>query len=299
MGETTGIAWTDATVNFWWGCTKVSAGCANCYAETWSARTGKAKWGPGEPRTKIAGAVLLAHKLQRKAKAEGRRIRVFTNSMSDFFDAEVDPEWRAEAIETIKACPDLDWLLVTKRPENIGAMMPFRPLNVWLGVTAEDQPNADKRISELLRHGAIVHFVSYEPALGPVDFTRWLGDIGDLGAWTGVGGPRLDWIIVGGESGHGARPFDLAWARATVAACKAAGVACFVKQLGKEPRIATDGSEPSPEAGDSMPNVEWDDYVRAGPSPDGRQWWAFPMCDKKGSVTVEWPEDLRVQEWPR
>ena len=176
---------------------------------------------------------------------------------------------------------------------------------VWLGVSCEDQATADERIPLLLQTPAAKRFVSYEPALGPVDFTRWLGYDPVYEAGTGRSGLRsppsggrepaldrdgvrdlrqdsledraprtlgLDLVIVGGESGPGARPCDVAWIRSTVEQCKAAGVACFVKQLGAVPYdgmvLLRGGSQ---------------DYMRS----------------RAGSDPSEWPEDLRVQEWPR
>lgn len=138
--------------------------------------------------------------------------------------------------------------------------------NVWLGVSVEDQATADERIPLLLRTPAAVRFVSYEPALGPVNLLRYmsvpLAEIDNPGA-------MLDWVIVGGESGPGARPFDIQWARNTVAQCKAAGVACFVKQVGSVPMER------------------------------GERWRYEPkLKDRKGGDWEEWPEDLRVREFP-
>lgn len=224
----TAIEWCDATINFWWGCTKVSPGCANCYAESLSTRFGRAKWGKGEARVpRLEAALAEARKLQKQARREGIRKRAFVNSMSDVFDAEVPDEWRDEVIAAAIDSPHVDFLLLTKRIENAASYLRARNVrlpNVWLGVTAENQEMADRRIPLLLETPAAVRWVSYEPALGPVDFDR----TGYL--WSGrsdadreVDG--LDWIVVGGESGPGARPFD---------------------------------------------GLEWDDFVKAGPSPDGR-----------------------------
>lgn len=157
--------------------------------------------------------------------------------------------------------------------------------NVWLGVSAEDQARADERIPLLLDTPATVRWVSYEPALGPARFLRWLpclrcdntgsephGNGGKAcgGCWDHAhgspgGGPFLDWIVVGGESGPGARPFDVAWARSIIAQCKSAGVACFMKQLGKCPQ---------------------ENEKR------------LVLMDRKGGDPAEWPEDLRVREFP-
>lgn len=213
MAATTNIGWCDATVNFWWGCTKVSAACDHCYAETWAKRLGKDLWGAGKDRWQIKGATALAFKLERRAVREGRRLKVFSNSMYDFFDSEVPDAWRDEAMAVIALTPHLDWLVLTKRPkvmrEYIGGLWARRealgdlmakiggedrvgwyapesdgkrgwagmctPLpNLWLGVTAEDQKMADLRIPDLLATPAAKRFVSCEPLLGPVDVGKYL-----------------------------------------------------------------------------------------------------------------------------
>jgi protein gp37 len=145
--------------------------------------------------------------------------------------------------------------------------------NVWLGVSAEDQQSADERIPELLCTPAAVRFVSYEPALGPVDLTNIrLDDDSTLDALWDDDGELLDWIIVGGESGPRARPFDVAWARSVVEQCKAAGVACFVKQLGAN-TVVQHPFEPAT----LLP---------------------AKLASRKGDDMSEWPADLRVREWP-
>ena len=124
MGETTKIAWTDATVNFWQGCTKVSAACDHCYAEAIASRFKTAEWGFNKPRTeRLAKAAREALKLERRAIRQGRRIKVFSNSMSDFFDNEVPDEWRDAAMAVIALTPHLDWLVLTKRPKVMRAYL--------------------------------------------------------------------------------------------------------------------------------------------------------------------------------
>lgn len=161
--------------------------------------------------------------------------------------------------------------------------------NVWLGVSVENQATADERIPLLLQTPAAKRFVSYEPALGPVSF-RWMCAFPENAPRTAMkpGGAtnhldglrRLDWVIVGGESGPGARPFDVAWARSTVEQCREAGVACFVKQLGARPIDAS--------TGENM-HTRWTD-------PDGH---GERIRHPKGGDWFEWPEDLRVREFPR
>lgn len=133
MGERTGIEWCDATVNFWIGCTKVSAACDHCYAEALAARFGLATWGHGAPRVRTRSAVATAFKLDRKAAKRGVRLKVFSNSMSDFFDAEVPDEWRDEAMAVMALTPNLDWLVLTKRPKVMRGYMAER----WQGTPAQ------------------------------------------------------------------------------------------------------------------------------------------------------------------
>lgn len=198
---------------------------------------------------------------------------------------------RGRVFNLIRATPQMDWLLVTKRPENIAAMMPDfatygnneltgEPLrrsppwpNVWLITSVEDQPTADRRIDELLKVPAVVHGLSMEPLLEHVNLSPWLS--------------RLGWVIVGGESGPGARRCDLAAVKSVVDQCRAAKVPVFVKQLGADPtldetRVGRDGwtriSLPVRGGGDGLMHVELD--------------------DPKGGDMGEWPEQLRVREFP-
>ena len=181
------------------------------------------------------------------------------------------------------------------RAEYVGMVMSHQawPLkNVHLGTSVENQQTADERIPQLLQTPAATRWVSYEPALGPVDFANLRGGTFDamtgcgdrerLGAWEDT--PALDWIVVGGESGHGARPFDVAWARQTVQQCKAAGVPVFVKQLGANPILGCPEGE------------EGEGQVRDDGS--ARYWTIDFIKSKKGGDMSEWPEDLRVRELP-
>lgn len=228
MAETTGIAWCDSTFNAWIGCTKVSPGCDHCYAEALDARHrwgGNTHWGTAVPRYKTS-ANLWKQPLTwgRKAEQSGKPWRVFTNSLADVFDNEVPGEWRMDLLALIAATPSLSWLLLTKRIGNAAKMIPQENVypNIWIGASIVNQEEADRDIPKLLAVKAAVRFISYEPALGPIDF-----------GLLRHGG--IHWVIVGGESRQGKyapRPFDLAWARSAVQQCKDAGVACFVKQLG-------------------------------------------------------------------
>jgi protein gp37 len=231
MGKDSAIEWTDHTFNPWWGCVKVSPGCKNCYAETLSKRFGHKVWGPqGERR--FFGVKHWAEPLKwdRQAKAEGVRRRVFCGSMCDVFEegAALNTE-RAVLWDLIWKTPNLDWLVLTKRPENIYGMVPGYwinhmtgtewPRNIWIGTSVEDQQRADERIPELLKVPAKVRFLSCEPLLGQIDITPWLS--------------KLQWVIVGGESGQRARPMHPEWARSLRDQCVSVGVPFFFKQWGE------------------------------------------------------------------
>jgi protein gp37 len=284
----TSIAWCDHTFNPWHGCARVSPGCENCYAEAQGKRFGT-QWGTKADR-RFFGEKHWQEPLKWNVTAAnvGERRRVFCASMADVFEDRRDlDEPRARLWRLIEATPHLDWLLLTKRPENADklaagaaadcfgdgeAMPPVWPRNVWLGTTVEDQRRADERIPHLLRVPAAVRFLSCEPLLQPVDLTPYLVD--DLHRIGRAPRMEIDWVIVGGESGPGARTFRLAWARSIVKQCRAAGTAVFVKQMGSHPV-----------------GVQFD-----GEGFDGIQ--VVTLLDRKGGDPSEWPEDLRVREFP-
>jgi protein gp37 len=317
MSEKTAIAWCDSTLNFWEGCTKISEGCANCYAATRDQRFHRGKhWGPCAPRlnhvVSATKKVLAWNKKPWVCPACGHcmtegesqsyrgcpmkwedgtaffqihpyqhhRRRVFLGSLMDWLDPEVPVKWLADMLDVIRRCPDLDFLLLTKRPQyfktrinDILNEQPHSPLaafmltpwldgdyptNIWLGVSVENQEAADRRIPELLRIPAKVRFLSVEPLLEPVDLRNGLGLMGAPG--------DVDWVIVGGESGPKARPCNVEWIRSIVKQCAEASVKCFVKQMGRKPIL-----------------------------PDGTTVW---LCDRAGADPAEWPADLRVQQFP-
>jgi protein gp37 len=344
----TSIEWTDATWNPLRGCSRVSEGCRNCYAEKVAARF-SVPYGPAGPKYqpgrfanvirdgKWNGVVELVEGKVAEPLHWRKAKRVFVNSMSDLFHESVPDEWIDRVFAVMALAPQHTFQVLTKRPERMRAYLqcgvglydrvlraaePLREMfpglnrigisnpaaiplpNVWLGVSVEDQATADERIPLLLQTPAAVRFVSYEPALGPVDFARLRGYLGagdsvkaDLvidalggfyaAAWRGRSttpdtplpeyARPLDWIIVGGESGPGARPFDVAWAWSTIAQCKAAGVACFVKQLGAHPCDRGPGQSYHHAHGELL---------------------CKKLADKKGGDMAEWPEDLRVREFP-
>lgn len=299
MSENTKIEWADHTFNPWEGCTKVGPGCDNCYAENRNARfaSGQAiNWGPGAPRRRTSPANWnkplkwndeaffqcecgwrglsrdLDHELSNilgdiPACPECNRIdfkparqRVFCASLADVFDNEVNPEWRVDLLMLIRATPNLDWLLLTKRVGNVSRLLieaedqlkaqnrldgwdwlhdwtsGSPPHNVWLGATIVNQEEADRDIPKLLEAPARIRFLSMEPLLGPVRipevfFKPLHFDGRDYAYPDGAG--LIDWVIVGGESGPGARPMSPDWVRGLRNQCAAAGVPFLFKQWGE------------------------------------------------------------------
>jgi protein gp37 len=222
------IEWTDHTFNPWIGCTNVSPGCDHCYAEAQNAFRRWTEWGPHGARRRTSQAN-WKKPLQWEASAKtflqgyGRRQRVFCASLADWLDNKVPRSWRDDLLDLIDATPSLDWLLLTKRPQNATKLLPAEWLgrpNVWLGITAEDAIRYRQRWPLLAQLPAVVRFISYEPAIGPI------GPI-DLGT-----GGIPDWIIVGGESGPGARVMQPNWARQVIVDCQRLDVAPFHKQWG-------------------------------------------------------------------
>lgn len=249
MGENSHIEWCDHTFNPWEGCQKVGPGCDNRYAEAlMDTLYQRVKWGPGQARSLTSEANWkkpLAW--NRAAQKAGVRPRAFCASLADVFDNAVRPEWRAGLWDLINQTPHLDWLLLTKRPGNLAAMLPVDwgdgYGNVWLGCTVVNQAEADRGIPKLLAVPATVRFLSMEPLLGAVDVRPWLGRYpihmapgGNEGnpsdGWIEYG-EGINWIIVGGESGGNARPMRPDWARSLRDQCQAAGVAFFFKQWGE------------------------------------------------------------------
>lgn len=264
MAENSAIEWCHHTFNPWIGCTKVGPGCDHCYAEILAASRLGVPWGPGAPRRRTQPSTwLLPRRWDRKAAALGIRQRVFCASLADVFDNEVSEGWRIELFQLIRETPNLDWLLVTKRIGNAQRMAEGAgewPANVWLGATIVDQAEADRDVPKLLAtNGPRFRFLSMEPLLGPVDLRAIrLPDSPDvacidvkldalLGCHLGRTpmvariGVRLlppmlaglNWIIVGGESGAGARPMHPDWARSLRDQCAAAGVPFLFKQWGE------------------------------------------------------------------
>jgi len=227
MGKTTEIPWCHSTFNPWHGCSKVSPGCAHCYAEALSNRFGNDVWGPSAKR-RFMSASYWGEPIKWNAQARARkaRKRIFCASMSDVFEDRSDlSDERARLFRLIEATPNLDWLLLTKRPQNVAKLLPIEALpgNVWLGVSAENQKYWNERVPMLLSVRATVHFVSAEPLLAPLDIL-------------GHSGEHLpDWIIVGGESGPSFRPMAVEWARSIRDQSLDQDIVFFLKQLGGYP----------------------------------------------------------------
>lgn len=280
MSNRSRIEWTDATWNPVTGCTKVSPGCQNCYAERMAGRFSRT-W-----------TSVRCHEDRLGVPLRWRRPRmVFVCSMGDLFHDEVPDEFIRRVFDTMATSSRHTFQVLTKRPERMRALVPTFadrhtaqdgsgwPLpNVWIGVTAEDRERADERVLLLLQTPAAVRYVSLEPLLGPVRLTDIVNARGD--STDALRGetcsyesgciceepPSLDWVIVGGESGPRARSCNTAWIRSVLEQCKAAAVPCFVKQLGSH----------------------WARWVQDVYRPNS-----------KGGDPSEWPEDLRVREFPK
>ena len=290
----TGIQWTDETWNPTTGCDRVSPGCDNCYALTMAGRLkrmGQAKYQhDGDPKTSGPGFGLTTHADALDLPLRWRKPRrVFVNSMSDLFHESVSTTFIAAVFEVMRKTPQHTYQILTKRHARMRSLSRTAvfgegwPLpNVWLGVSAEDQKWADIRVPALLETPAAVRFVSAEPLLGPIrlpfieeydgctcEYGVPAGYYGmherDCGTAPGPAWDRLHWVIIGGESGPGARPMELSWARSLIRQCREAGTAVFMKQTGSVAAADLNPFAPRGKGGD------WD----------------------------RWPDDLRVREFPR
>lgn len=317
------------------GCTKVSPGCAHCYAETFAERWRGVK---GHAYEQGFDLRLVPDKLDEPLRRK-KPTTYFVNSVSDLFHEDVPDQFLVDVFGIMALAHWHTFQVLTKRPERMRSFLAagdhgilrqfmllqqnggtatrhvFRALdikrrddiewrwplpNVWLGVSVENQHFADKRIPLLLQTPAAVRFISAEPLLGPID-VRWrCADGGGFVQYLPAPGPPdpprsknryLDWVIVGGESGPDARPFDIAWARSIVRQCKASRVPVFVKQLGQNAIVRND------ERDEDWPGYTVpidDDYE---PRYQGEE---APLVfhNRKGGNPAEWPEDLRVREMP-
>lgn len=318
MGVKTGIEWAGstwspirarnlATGKVGWHCTHASDGCRFCYSEAMNIRLGTGL--PFKPGHEKDIEVFLDEKMLLSPLRWKKSRKIFLNSMTDTFGEFVKDEWLDKIFAVMALTPRHIYQVLTKRPHRMldyvgvrhsrneielaaekirpAAGTPFAPKhvlpwpleNVWLGISAENQPNADERIPILLQTPAAVRFVSLEPLLGPIDLANlergdasvnaldgkvWYSGAGSISSRT-LQGKRLNWVIVGGESGTQARPMKIEWVYDLVSQCRANGVASFVKQLG------------------------------AVPTSSG---YPLELRDRKGGDSDEWPGDLRVREFP-
>lgn len=218
------IEWTDHTFNPWIGCTQISPACDHCYAMVMMAqRYGRVVWGSGQARVRTTPQYWKQPlRWNRDAATSGKRARVFCASLADVFDGETTSPldgWRAELWKLIEQTPHLDWLLLTKRPGNILRLAPWQhawPHNVWVGTSVEDNEWARRRLPILSEVPAVVRFISAEPLLGDIS----------------LAGYQVDWVIAGGESGHGCRSLAVEHVRSLRDQCQVRQIAFFFKQWG-------------------------------------------------------------------
>jgi protein gp37 len=300
MSESSKIEWCDSTFNAWEGCTKISPGCKFCYAETRNIRFNgtRKNWGVGAPRRRTSASNWQKPRRWDRLAGDGRfvydpacgerkfvkkiepgmesvRPRVFCLSLGDWLDDEVPLEWFQDLMVLIRETPNLDWLLLTKRPQIFTKRLRHSylkrqdspqhwweynwvhhietPQNIWLGVSIENQEAADFRLPIFRSIPSVKKFISAEPLLGELD------------VWDHLFINEVDWIICGGESGPGARPFHLEWGLSILDQCEESETAFFMKQVGDDPYL---GNKP------------------------------FPNAGKKGNQMDLWPEDLRVRQFP-
>ena len=279
------IEWTDHTFNPWIGCTKISAGCMNCYAERdWDHRKHLVKWGRGQPRHRTSRQNWRQPYLWNAAPnvGNGRRPRVFCASLADVFDREVPTRWRDDLFDVIDDCRNLQWLILTKRPEAAAEYLvrwiefdwPWP--HVWIGTSIENADQARARIPTLLEIPAAGRFVSCEPLLAPVDVqiapsAEWSIEHRSL-----IG---VDWVIAGGESGTAGRPMHPAWARSLRDQCQANDVPFFFKSWGEWSTLSEWPGNRYParvmEDGLMMHRVG---RKASGRILDGREWLEVPAC---------------------
>lgn len=324
MGDKSKIQWTDSTWNVTYGCTRKSAGCDNCYAVRQTQRlAGSLPMAQGLVSTNEAGRShfngqlrLLEGRLDQPLRWRRPR-RIFVNSLSDLFHPEVPFDYIDRVFATMALADHHEFQVLTKRPDRMAEWFRSNPTgrgngdtlarvarvatmvakargenvhhpywdmwleawplsHIWLGTSVEDQAAADERIPHLLECPAAVRFLSAEPLLEPVDLR--LGQSEGLPTDDEPFRERADllhWVIAGGESGGRARPCDVGWIRSLVRQCGDAGVACFVKQLGARPKT----------------------NHQTRPEGEG-SYWTHMLKHPKGGDIDEWPEDLRVRQYP-
>lgn len=298
MAENSKIEWCHHTFNAWEGCEKISAGCANCYAERRDKQYhGGEHWGPNGTRKMMSESYWKQPLKWNRDAIAGERRRVFCSSLADVFEDRLELiEPRRRLFDLINETPNLDWLLLTKRPENIEPMFDdiqrhfgwdedLSVMNIWLGTTVENQEQADKRIPELLKIPATVRFLSCEPLLEAICFRPRCETLaeklhametGDASRPAMLDG--IHWVICGGESGTDARPMHPDWARSLRDQCQAAGVPFFFKQWGEWMSYTnhTFGSKYHWFGAQHEPDCVRVGKKVAGRMLDGREWNEFP-----------------------
>lgn len=227
------IEWCDHSHNFWMGCKKVSLGCINCYAERDMKRFGRNFDVVRKSQNFRAPMQWLKNG---KAKPGDK---IFVNSWSDFF-IEGKDRWRDEAIQVIYYTPELIYLILTKRIEiaikSLNSMSVL-PKNIWLGVSVENQITANKRIPLLAEIPFLTKFVSFEPLLGPIDISEYVGYLTGL-PYPDMEGNQFEWALIGGESDYKSpRPCKMEWIRDLIGQCEDANIPVFLKQLGGSKKI--------------------------------------------------------------
>jgi protein gp37 len=292
MGKDSTIEWTHHTFNPWWGCARVSPGCKHCYADAQAKRFGHNIWGAEAPRRQLSDNYWKQPLVwNADAAAEGARKRVFCASMADVFEDRADLEAsRARLWRLIDETPRLDWLLLTKRPENVGRLVPWGgdwPANVWLGATAENQKWLERRAPHLLSSSARVLFLSCEPLLGGLD----------LSPIVGPANRGIDWLIGGGESGPRARPMHPDWLTSLRDQSVEAGIKFLFKQWGEWRPVYGDTSGYSQtqiltSAKGTRFTIAKLGKKRAGRMLNGQTWDEIPDVDSLRTITS--PTALRA-----
>ncbi|MEV0149070.1 MULTISPECIES: phage Gp37/Gp68 family protein [unclassified Nonomuraea] len=314
MSDNSSIEWTDATWNPVTGCTEVSPGCDRCYAKTFAERW---RGTPGHHFERGFDVQLRPERLEQPLKWRKPR-RIFVNSMSDLFHDSVPDEFIAEVFATMARAPQHTFQVLTKRHGRMRSLLNRRsfrdnlahltswPLpNVWLGVSVEDQKRAELRIPALLETPAAIRFLSCEPLLGPINLKRAVWTMGSerghglTASFVHAGGcccrfHGIDWVIVGGESGPGARPMHPDWARSLRDQCQEAGVAYLFKQWGAWGPTGWVGIGSTSPNGGIYVGEPIDGHGhrvemarvgkgRAGRELDGRTWDEFPTTALAGT----------------
>jgi protein gp37 len=340
----TGIQWTDRTANPLVGCTHVSPGCKNCYAESAAGGARLQQFpqyqGLVDEHGHWTGEMRFVPEVLEQILRLRKPQRIFMPSMSDPFHPAVKDEWLDRIFATIALSPHLTFQLLTKRPERMleylgkayqrvckvlqsyprsktsslrdnstveGMIGPMNlrvwPLsNLWLGVSVENQQAANERIPLLRQAPAAVSFLSCEPLLEAVE----LFDVdGPVSIAMEEVNPKetlfpaevIDWVVIGGESGNGARPCQTDWIRSLVEQCRDVGVPCFVKQLGQFP-VSREAESTRTEVISREIYSEWVFKAAAQQGFDLERYHILKLKDRKGGNPEEWPEDLRVREFP-